>query len=97
LQKVAELTAWAPARRFGLYTKGQIAEGYDADLALVDPSRSWTVEAAESESAQEYTPLQGLEIGASVESTFLRGKRIYADRKVTGDPEGRYLARPTSR
>ncbi|MCF3964374.1 dihydroorotase [Streptomyces fuscigenes] len=97
LQKVAELTAWAPARRFGLRTKGMIAEGYDADLALVDPSRSWTVDAADSESAQEYTPLQGLEIGASVESTFLRGQRIYGDRKVTGEPRGRYLSRPTSR
>jgi allantoinase len=97
LQKVAELTSWAPAQRFGLRTKGQIAEGYDADLALVDPTRSWTVDAADSESAQEYTPLQGLEIGASVESTFLRGRQIYADRKVTGDPQGRYLSRPTSR
>ncbi|MGW0791696.1 dihydroorotase [Streptomyces sp. NPDC002911] len=97
LQRVAELTAWAPARRFGLRTKGRIAEGFDADLALVDPVRSWTVDAADSESAQEYTPLQGLEIGASVESTFLRGRQIYADRKVTPGPRGRYLHRPTSR
>ncbi len=97
LQKVAELTAWTPARRFGLHTKGRIAEGYDADLALVDPARSWTVDAADSESAQEYTPLQGLEIGASVESTFLRGRPVYADRTVVGEPSGRYLSRPTKR
>ena len=97
LQKVAELTSWTPAQRFGLPTKGRIAEGYDADLALVDPSRSWTVDAADSESTQEYTPLQGLEIGATVESTFLRGKQIYGDRQVTGTPQGQYLARPTGR
>ncbi|MFC9078904.1 dihydroorotase family protein [Streptomyces sp. NPDC002387] len=97
LQKVAELTAWTPAQRFGLATKGAIAEGYDADLVLVDPARSWTVDAADSESAQEYTPLQGLEIGARVESTFLRGRQVYTDGKVIGDPEGRYLSRPTTR
>ncbi len=48
-------------------------------------------------SAQEYTPLQGLEIGARVESTFLRGRQVYTDGKVIGDPEGRYLSRPTTR
>ena len=97
LQKVAELTSWTPARRFGLPTKGLIAEGYDADLALVDPGRSWTVDAADSESAQEYTPLQGLEIGATVESTLLRGRQIYADREVKGSPDGRYLSRGATR
>ncbi|WP_181763631.1 dihydroorotase [Streptomyces albidus (ex Kaewkla and Franco 2022)] len=97
LQKVAELTSWTPARRFGLGAKGLIAEGYDADLALVDPTRSWTADAAASESTQEYTPLQGLEIGATVESTFLRGRQIYAGGEVKGTPSGRYLSRPDKR
>ena len=96
-QKVAELTAWTPAQRFGLTTKGLIATGYDADLALVDPDRSWIVDAADSESAQEYTPMQGLEIGATVESTFLRGRQVFGDRKVIGEPTGQYLSRPTQR
>ncbi|MGW2339242.1 dihydroorotase [Streptomyces sp. NPDC001661] len=95
LQKVAELTAWTPAQRFGLPTKGQIAEGYDADVVLIDPSKPWTVDAGDSLSAQEYTPLQGLEIGARVESTFLRGTQVFADGKVVGTPQGRYLSRPT--
>ncbi|WP_255945839.1 dihydroorotase [Streptomyces odontomachi] len=97
LQKVAELTAWTPAQRFGLPTKGRIAPGYDADVVLVDPSTSWIVDAADSESAQEYTPLQGMEIGARVQSTFLRGQQIYGDGKVLGTPQGRYLSRPTTR
>ncbi|MFJ9089504.1 dihydroorotase family protein [Streptomyces sp. NPDC102384] len=97
LQKVAELTAWTPAQRFGLPTKGQIAEGYDADVVLIAPSTPWTVDAGDSLSAQEYTPLQGLEIGARVESTYLRGTQIFADGKVTGTPQGRYLSRPTTR
>jgi len=45
---MAELTSWNPARRFGLSGKGDIAVGYDADLALLDPTRTFTVRAAES-------------------------------------------------
>jgi len=40
LGRVAVLTAAAPARRFGLHTKGVIAAGYDADIALVDRGRA---------------------------------------------------------
>jgi allantoinase len=43
LRRVAELTAWNPAQRYGLAAKGDIAEGFDADIALVDPDRSWVV------------------------------------------------------
>ena len=94
---VARLTSWNPAQRFGLYSKGTIAPGYDADIALVDPDRSWTVEASQSESSQEYSPFEGLEIGARVEHAFLRGRRILEGGNVVGTPTGRYVRRPTSR
>ncbi|WP_030421751.1 dihydroorotase family protein [Streptomyces sp. SCSIO 75703] len=95
LGRVAALTAWNPARRYGLPTKGRIAAGYDADIALVDPGHTWTVRAADSESTQEYTPFEGFELTARVTDTFLRGHHIYADGKVCGDPLGSYLHRPT--
>jgi allantoinase len=94
-QRIAQLTAWNPARRFGLHTKGTIAEGYDADVALVDPSSSWVVRAADSESSQEYTPFEGFEMTARVTDTFVRGHHVLADGKVTGEPQGVYLHRPT--
>ncbi|GHF42061.1 allantoinase [Amycolatopsis bartoniae] len=94
--RIAELTAWNPAQRYGLKTKGDLAEGFDADIALVDPDRSWVVEPSESFSTQEYTPFRGLEIGATVRSTFLRGQQIYGDGSVLGSPTGRYLHRPTA-
>jgi allantoinase len=37
LRRIAELTAWNPARRYGLHRKGDLAEGFDADIALVEP------------------------------------------------------------
>ncbi len=92
--RIAEMTAWNPARRFGLRTKGDIAEGFDADFCLVDDDHTWTVRAADSESVQEYTPFEGFELNARVTDTFLRGERILEAGAVVGTPRGRYLARP---
>lgn len=92
--RVAELTSWNPAQRFGLLRKGDIAPEFDADLVLVDPDRSFVVRAAESESGQGYTPFEGLELTGKVVSTYLRGECIYGDGKVIGTPRGRYLRRP---
>lgn len=93
---MARVTSWTPAQRFGLNRKGDIAEGFDADLVLVDPARTWTIHATDSPSTQGYTPFEGLELSARVEATWLRGEQIYAhDRGVLGQPRGRYLFRPT--
>jgi allantoinase len=96
LHRIAELVAWNPARRFGLLGKGDIAPGYDADVALLDPGRRFTVRAAASPSAQGYTPFEGLELTGQVQATFLRGRPVYADGSVVGPPRGRYVRRPSS-
>jgi len=92
---MAELLSWNPARRFGLGTKGDIAVGHDADLALVDPAGRFTVRAMESPSAQGYTPFEGRELTGRVRATFLRGQRIYDDGKILGPARGQYLRRPS--
>lgn len=96
-QRIAQLSSWNPAQRFGLFTKGTIAEGYDADLCLVDEGQSYVVRAEDSESAQEYTPFEGFELTARVTDTFLRGQAVFSDGRVVGEPRGQYLRRPTGR
>jgi allantoinase len=91
---MAELLSFKPAQRFGLLTKGDIAVGFDADIALVDPFESFVVRAAESLSEQGYTPFEGQELTGRVKSTFLRGALIYHDGNVVGPARGRYLRRP---
>ncbi len=93
---MARVTSWAPAQRFGLNRKGDLAEGYDADIAIVDPAKTWTIRASESPSTQGYTPFEGLELSARVDATFLRGMTVYEDGQIVGKPRGQYLHRPTA-
>ncbi len=93
---MAELVSWNPAQRYGLNQKGDIALGYDADLVLLDPQESFVVRAAESESAQGYTPFEGVELNGKVKSTFLRGSLIYDQGSIIGEAKGKYLRRPSS-
>jgi allantoinase len=94
LNRMAELLSWQPAQRFGLLGKGDIAPGYDADIALVDPQETFIVHAAESESKQGYSPFEGLALTGRVKSTFLRGGLIYHGGRTIGPARGRYLRRP---
>jgi allantoinase len=91
---MAELLSWKPAQRFGLLSKGDIAPGYDADIALADPNESFRVHAAESESKQGYSPFEGLELTGRVKTTFLRGIPVFDGGNITGPARGQYLRRP---
>ena len=94
LSRIAALTSWNPARRYGLGTKGDLAPGFDADIALLDPDRAFTVRAAESPSGQGYTPFEGQRLTGQVTATFLRGELAWENGRVVGPPRGRYLPRP---
>lgn len=97
LSRIAELTSYNPAQRFGLRSKGSIEVGLDADFCLVDPTVNWTVHAEESLSTQEYTPFEGFELSAKVTDTYLRGSHIFGDGKILGAPSGAFVRRPTPR
>ena len=78
-----------PAREVGLHTKGHIALGYAADLAVFAPDEAFIVDVAKLQhknpvSAYDRRPLAGV-----VRSTWLAGKRIDLDE----DPRGRLLSR----
>jgi allantoinase len=95
LHRIAELTSTAPARRFGLSSKGDVAPGFDADLVLFDPAEAFTVRAAESPSTQGHTPFEGIALQGRVKQTFLRGQLVCDHGHIVGPPRGRYLRRPT--
>jgi len=87
LERAVELTASRPADVFGLKaSKGAIVPGLDADLAIVDLDRPWTITNDGVLSRCGWTPYDGRECGVSVDRTFLRGVEIYADGSVSGAP-----------
>ncbi|MCS6807434.1 MAG: dihydroorotase family protein [Bacteroidota bacterium] len=94
LNRIAELCSWNPAQRYGLFRKGDLGIGYDADIVLFDPTETFTVRARESLSAQGYTPFEGMTLKGRVKTTFLRGKKVFENGAIVGTPQGQYLHRP---
>jgi allantoinase len=91
--RIAALTSWNPATRYGLKKKGAIAVGLDADIALVDENQSYKVSASDSESTQGYTPFEGFTLTAKVTDTFVRGHHVLENGKVSGSAHGKYQRR----
>lgn len=80
LGEVWQAVQWVserPAALVGLQeSKGAIAVGYDADIAIVDPSAKTTVSAADMRSRQRHGALEGHEFGFAIKDVFVRGERV---------------------
>lgn len=61
----------------------------------MDPTRSFAVRAADSRSAQGYTPFEGLTLTGQAPATFPRGHRVYEAGKIRDPVLGTYLERPS--
>ena len=89
---VVDLARWlcaAPVALVGLQNrKGTLAAGYDADLMIWDPSKSFIVEGEKLHHRHKLTPYEGRELAGVVERTFLRGRQIHVAEKVSDQPLG---------
>ena len=86
LELLAHLLATRPAARLGLTRKGEIRAGKDADLVLVDLDREWTLTPDALETKSGVSPYLGRRFRGAVVRTLVRGRTVYADGKVTGEP-----------
>src|SRR6266404_2095946 len=72
-----------PAHAWGLYPrKGVIAPGADADLALVDLARPWTIDDAKIQSRSKISPWHGREVRGLPIHTLVRGRFVMRDRTL---------------
>jgi allantoinase len=95
LEQCAAITATNAAHIFGLYPrKGTIQVGSDADLALYDFAREWTIRAAGLLTKHKWTPFDGRRVRGQVVRTISHGRTIYAAGRVLAEPgSGRFLRR----
>jgi len=83
-----------PAALAGLQeTKGALAPGFDADLVIVDPSRTTLIRPALMRSRQRHGAFDGMDFRFGIRDVFLRGRAIVRDGKLTGRASGR-MVRP---
>jgi allantoinase len=96
--RVASVLAESPARLAGLADrKGAIAPGLDADFVIFDPVAEWIVDAEGLHHHHKATPYEGRKLSGRVQSTILRGRRIYDEGRFHGQPGGCLLERRSDR
>jgi dihydropyrimidinase len=89
LQRFVELVSTNPAKIMGLYPqKGEIAVGGDADIAILDPNRRWTVRWEDLHMTPGYSCWDGWELEGKVVTTILRGSVLVDDEVFVGSKTG---------
>ena len=87
LARFVELTSANPARLFGLYPrKGTIAVGSDADLVILDPELSRTIDGSSMQSNADYSVYDGREVHGWPRFTVSRGDVVLADGEIVAEP-----------
>ena len=91
-------TSTTIARRFGLESKGAIAPGKDADIAVFDPSAPRPYGVDNSFMNVDYDLYEGETASGSVRHTYCRGTLVYDRGEIRTSPgHGRFVARTGSR
>ena len=91
LPRISELTSLNTANQAGLKHKGKIAVGYDADFCIFDPDFVWTINQANTEFKNKFTPYNKLQVKGKVVQTILRGNTVYENSHVSETPLGQLI------
>ena len=88
LENVVQWMCQAPADVWSVANKGRIAEGYDADLVLVDMDAERTIRNEDQLTKCGWTPWDGVTVKGIPVRTWVMGKTVYADGAVNVDIRG---------
>ncbi len=91
LPAIARLMASAPAALANLRGRGELRVGARADLAVMEPERTWTVNAADLAHRHPQTPWIGRHLRGRVTHTWLAGVPVVHDGALVGALPGRAL------
>lgn len=83
LETIAKVTSQNVADRFHIKNRGRIAEGYYADLAVVDPNRRTSVTKSLIASKCGWSPFEGHSFASSVVHTVVNGSLCVENGVIT--------------
>jgi dihydroorotase len=88
IERFVDLSSHGPNRIFGMAGKGRIAEGYDADLTIVDLKARRTITNDWIESRCKWTPYHDVTVTGWPVGTFVRGRRVMWNDEIIGKAQG---------
>ncbi len=78
--QMAEKMSYNPARIIGL-DRGSLAVGKVADVVVLDPNETYTIDASTFESKGRNTPFHGRKVKGKVKATIFNGQIVYQDER----------------
>jgi dihydroorotase len=88
---IVDRACHAPADIFGVAERGYVREGWYADLVIVDANKPYRVDRSNLLSKCQWSPFEGHEFSASIDTTIVNGEVVYRDGALTGNVAGQRL------
>lgn len=79
---IVEKMCHTPADIFGIVNRGYLKEGFYADMVLLDPEKSWTVNRENILYKCGWSPFEGMVFSHAVKTTFVNGRPVYSDGQI---------------
>lgn len=91
VELIVERACHAPADIFGVTERGYVREGWFADFVIVDAARPYRVTSSSLLSKCQWSPFEGNEFSATIDTTIVNGQVVYCDGQLTGVIAGQKL------
>ncbi|MDB5432931.1 MAG: dihydroorotase, multifunctional complex type [Caulobacter sp.] len=88
LERFVDLTSHGANRLFGIAGKGRLAEGYDADITIVDLKARRTITHDWMATRAGWTPFDGFEAKGWPVATIIRGRAVMRDDEIVAEGTG---------
>lgn len=78
IEYITLLMSKTPAKILNLHKKGEIKEGYDADIIILDENKKSKIDSNKFVSRAKYSPYDGQEVHGEIITTMVRGNVVYS-------------------
>ena len=89
LERFVDLTSHGANRVWGIAGKGRLAEGYDADITIVDLKKTRELRDEDQANRSGWTPYHGMEVTGWPTHTVIDGRVVMREDEIQGEASGR--------